>query len=96
VRLLQRVACDHPAVMAQHHVAFDGIQRQLAEVIAERTGTDVERDLAPRLLTAVAVAAVQTAVEVWAARDDDVSLPDLARESLAQVRAGLPLGNQPG
>lgn len=95
VRLLQRVACDHRAMMAQRLAAFDGIQRQLAEVIAERTGTDVERDLAPRLLTGVAVAAVQAAVEVWAARDDDVSLPDLARESLAQVRAGIPRGNLP-
>jgi AcrR family transcriptional regulator len=92
VRLLQRVARESPAVMAQHHVAFDGIQRQLAEVIAERTGTDIERDLAPRLLTAAAVAAVRTAVEVWAARDDDTTLPDLTRESLAQVRAGIPLG----
>ncbi len=96
VRLLQRVACDHRAMMAQRLAAFDDIQHSLAEVVAERTGTDVERDLEPRLLTAVAVAAVRTAVEVWAARDDDTALPDLARESLMQVRAGIPRGNTPG
>ena len=93
VRLLQRVACDHTAMLGQRLAAFEGIQWQLAEVIAERTGTDVVRDLTPRLLTAAVAAVLRTAVEMWAESDGATSLPDLVRESLAQLRAGLPLGN---
>ena len=45
------------------------------------------------IMATAALGALRTAVEVWAASDDEVSLPDLARESLAQLRAGIPLGD---
>ncbi|WP_461073170.1 acyl-CoA-like ligand-binding transcription factor [Streptomyces pseudoechinosporeus] len=64
------------------------VTRQLTELVAERT--DAERDTAPRLMADVVSAALRTSVEMWAAGDTDVSLPDLVRESLTQLRAGPP------
>ncbi|MFG2551160.1 hypothetical protein [Streptomyces sp. NPDC048581] len=63
--------------------------RQLTELVAERT--DAERDTAPRLMADVVSAALRTPVEKWATGDTDVSLPDLIRESLTQLGAGLPI-----
>jgi AcrR family transcriptional regulator len=89
---LMRAIRDHPPMWAQHLLTFERGHWFIAEVVAERTGTDVERDLAPRLLAAAAVVAIRTSIEMWAEGDTDAALPDLIRESLAQLRAGLPLG----
>jgi AcrR family transcriptional regulator len=94
VAVLVRVSRENPAMMAQQLRVFDRIERLIAEVIAERTGADVERDLAPRLLAAVPAVAVRTSVTVWAEGDTDTPLPDLIRESIAQLRAGLPVGGE--
>ncbi|NEC89298.1 TetR/AcrR family transcriptional regulator [Streptomyces sp. SID12501] len=90
--VLMRAVEDDPAMRAQHLVTFEHVHQQLTELVAERTGTDAEHDMAPRLMAAVASAALRTSVEMWATGDDDVSLPDLIRESLTQLRAGLPIG----
>jgi hypothetical protein len=89
--VLMRAIRDNPPMLAQHLVVFERGRLVLAEAIAERTGTDAGRDLAPRLLASVAVAALRTSIELWAEADIDVSLPDLIRESLVRLRAGLPL-----
>jgi MftR C-terminal domain len=90
--VLVQVSQENPAMMAQQLRVFDRIERLIAGVIAERTGADVDRDLAPRLLAAVPAVAVRTSVTLWAEGDTDTPLPDLIRESIAQLRAGLPLG----
>jgi hypothetical protein len=92
--VLTGICRENPAMMAQQLAMFDRVEQLLAEAIAERAGADVERDLAPRLLAAVAAVAVRTSVAVWAKGDSDASLPDLIRESVAQLRAGLPLGRE--
>jgi AcrR family transcriptional regulator len=86
---------ENPAMLAQHLVAFERGHEELGQAIAERTGTDPERDLAPRLLAAAALVALRTSIEMWARRRTDAALPELVRESIAQVRAGLPLGAAP-
>jgi AcrR family transcriptional regulator len=93
--VLMRAVRDNPAMQAQHLVTYQRTGQLLAEVIAERTGTDVERDLAPRLLAAAASLALRTSVELWVEGATGAALPDLVRESLAQLRAGLPLGTAP-
>jgi hypothetical protein len=35
---------------------------------------------------------LRTSMEMWAKGDADVALPDLVREGLLRVRAGLPTG----
>jgi AcrR family transcriptional regulator len=93
VLALLRITRQNPGLRAQHVAAFDGIQRHFTHVIAERTGADPDRDVAPRLLAAAARAAMGASIEAWAHGDRD--LADLVRECLAQQRAGIPLGNTP-
>ncbi len=84
-----------PALTAQHLLAYERTHHLLAEVIAERTGTTLERDLAPRLLAAAAILALRTACELKMEGVTVTALPDLVRESLALLREGLPLGAAP-
>jgi AcrR family transcriptional regulator len=92
VVVLLKACREEPALLAQQITVFEHMDRLLAEVVAERTGTDAQRDLSPRLMAAAAGAALQISVAVWAETDTTAALPDLVRESLAQLRAGLPLG----
>lgn len=90
--VLLRACRDDPAVLGAHLVAFERGDWLLAEVIAERSGSDAGRDLAPRLLAAAAVVAIRTSIEMWAEAHVETDLSDLIRESLTQLRAGLPQG----
>lgn len=90
--VLMRLRRENPAFMAQYHAVFERRGRLLAETIADRTGTDVDRDLAPRLLAATVTTAVETSIALWAEGRTDRTLPDLVRESLTQLRAGIPPG----
>ncbi|TDC40676.1 TetR/AcrR family transcriptional regulator [Micromonospora sp. 15K316] len=89
---LARVCAENPAMLAQQLAALGHVERMIAEVIAERTGADVERDLAPHLLAAVPGFAMRAVVTLWAEGATDRPLPDLVRMSIAQLRDGLPLG----
>jgi AcrR family transcriptional regulator len=77
-------------LLAQQLTVFEQVHRALVEAVAERTGTDPERDIYPQLLASVAAISVKTAVNVWDGSDDSVSLADVATDALAQLRAGLP------
>ncbi|MEV5693555.1 TetR/AcrR family transcriptional regulator [Micromonospora globbae] len=92
IAVLVRVSAANPALLAQQLTVFAHVERLIAEVIAERTGADVERDLAPHLLAAVPGALIRAVVTFWADGDTDASLPDLVRASITQLRDGLPLG----
>jgi AcrR family transcriptional regulator len=88
--VLMAVIEANPAMLAQHLVAFEHGHTLMVKLIAERTGTDAERDLAPRLLAAAMGVAIKSSIDLWAATGAD--LPGLIREAIAQLRAGLPLG----
>ncbi len=60
------------------------------EVIAERTGTDAERDLYPRLVVGVVRAVGDAAAEAYVRADPPVAITDLIRDGFAAVSAGLP------
>lgn len=57
--------------------------------IAERSGTDPERDLYPRLVAAVLRAVGDAAMETYARADPPVPYPTLLREALAAVGDGF-------
>ncbi|WP_307810580.1 TetR/AcrR family transcriptional regulator [Tomitella biformata] len=66
-------------------------QDLLCRAIAERTGTNADTDLYPRLVNLTACSAGRAAAELWASGNaGDRSLDTLIRDGLAQVRAGLP------
>jgi len=60
------------------------------KVIAERTGTDPERDMYPRLVLAVARAVGDAAAEAYVRADPPLPITALIRAGFAAVSAGLP------
>lgn len=72
----------------------DAVGRELfdefRQVIGERTGTDPETDLYPRLVTSVIRAVGDAAMDVYVVADPPVPITELMRAGFAQVAAGLP------
>jgi AcrR family transcriptional regulator len=60
------------------------------EVVAERTGTDPDRDLYPRLVTSVIRAVGDAAMDAYVSADPPIAITDLMRSAFAEVAAGLP------
>ena len=79
-----------PALMAERLKSDAALERALAEVIAERTGTEAERDLYPRLAAAAIVAAVRAALDYWLDAPAATALRSAVISALRQVAAGLP------
>jgi AcrR family transcriptional regulator len=63
---------------------------EFLDVIAERTGTDPEHDLYPRLVLAVVRAIGDAAAEAYVRADPPVPITTLMRSGFEAVRAGLP------
>lgn len=59
-------------------------------VVAERTGTDPEVDMYPRLVAAVVRAVGDAATEMYVRADPPVAITELIRAGFDQVAAGLP------
>ncbi|OBG92956.1 TetR family transcriptional regulator [Mycobacterium sp. E136] len=72
----------------------DAVSRELfdewMEVVAERTGTDPQRDMYPRLVAAVVRAVGDAATEIYVRADPPVPITTLIRAGFAEVAAGLP------
>jgi AcrR family transcriptional regulator len=62
--------------------------RDLSEVFARRLGLDAERDLAPRLIGRIAMAAGTAAFETWVAGGGKESLARLMEEALRFAQTG--------
>jgi AcrR family transcriptional regulator len=58
--------------------------------IAERTGTNSEVDMYPRLVASVVRAVVETAMDVYATADPPLPITTVLRKGLTDVAAGLP------
>jgi AcrR family transcriptional regulator len=63
---------------------------ELLEVIAERTGTDPDHDLYPRLVMAVVRAVGDATAEAYVRAEPPVAITSLMRSGFAAVSAGLP------
>jgi AcrR family transcriptional regulator len=63
---------------------------EFLQVVAERTGTDPDRDLYPRLVVAVVRAVGDAAAEAYVRANPPVAITDLIRDGFAAVTAGLP------
>jgi AcrR family transcriptional regulator len=78
------------AVPEMQSSTWGSFGRDLVAVIAERTGTDPERDLYPRLVGASVEGAWRAASEVYLRADPPVSILSLLRRALSELVAGLP------
>jgi AcrR family transcriptional regulator len=86
-----RLVLTEPDVQGEILRASATAQRELAAAIAERTGTDVGRDLYPTLMAAATGAAISAAMEQWLRADPPPPIDGLMREALSRLRAGLPV-----
>jgi AcrR family transcriptional regulator len=80
-----------PELSAAQRRLHAAIEVALTDAIADRTGTDADRDLYPRLVAGVVVSATQTAFDHWRTSESDAPFPDVLREVLRYVAAGLPV-----
>ncbi|MFF3060070.1 TetR family transcriptional regulator [Streptomyces sp. NPDC057909] len=85
-----RLMLAEPALQGEVVKANAAAQEELAKAIAERTGTDVARDVYPKLVAAVVGAGSAVAVERSLRADPPAPLALVLREVFDQVVAGLP------
>jgi AcrR family transcriptional regulator len=85
-----RLMVAEPAMQGEFLRAGALAEAELAAAIAERTGTDVNRDLYPNLVAAAVMAASNVAMQHWLRADAPVPMDRLLTEALAQFAAGLP------
>lgn len=86
-----RLLLTEPEVQAGFLNASASAQRELAVVIAERTGTEVARDLYPSLVAAAIGAATGAAMEQWLRADPPIEINIMMREAFDRLSAGLPV-----
>ena len=85
-----RLMLSEPELQGEFLKAGAAAERECAMVIAERTGTDADRDMYPRLVAAAISAAILVANEQWLHAEPPVPLAPLLRDALTQIAAGLP------
>jgi len=69
---------------------FRSLFADWVEAIAERTGTDPERDMYPRMAAGVMGAVGEAATDAYVMADPPVAITTLFRQGFAAVAAGLP------
>lgn len=85
-----RLMLAEPALQGEIVKAGAAAQEELAKAIAERTGTDVARDVYPKLVAAVVGAGSAVAVEHCLRPDPPAPLDLVLHEVFDQLVAGLP------
>jgi AcrR family transcriptional regulator len=85
-----RLTQAHPSLAMRRAARFTEVERLLAEVIAERTGLDVDRDPYPMLAASAALSAIRVAMSAWQERDRRGPLVDLLDETFTLLALGLP------
>src|SRR5215831_14955177 len=85
-----RLMLSEPELQGEFLRAGAAAERECAVAIAERTGTDADRDMYPRLVAAAIGAAILVANEQWLRAEPPVPLAPLLRDALTQIAAGLP------
>jgi AcrR family transcriptional regulator len=79
-----------PSLQAEMLRAGTLAEADVAAAVADRTGTDVERDLYPRLVAAAVMAAQNLCQERFIKSGGTADMEQLLTEALSQFAAGLP------
>jgi AcrR family transcriptional regulator len=85
-----RSARTEPQLHAVHGAQMAAVERSLAEAVARRLGTDVERDPYPGLLAAMATGVFRSSMSFWAASAGTVPLDRVVDLAFAALASGLP------
>jgi AcrR family transcriptional regulator len=78
-----RMIASSNALRGEFLKSMAAVERPLAEAIAERTGTDPDRDLFPRVLAAAMSSATRAATEHWLRPETTEPFATVLRDALA-------------
>lgn len=86
-----RVIESTPALLAAHLRRATELEEEVARVVADREGLDVDTDPRPRVVVAAFGAVMRVAERIWSAREDAglAALRDLATTYLDQMETAL-------
>ncbi|ATY13353.1 TetR family transcriptional regulator [Amycolatopsis sp. AA4] len=85
-----RIIQGDPSLLVRATTLNSGSREPLVAAIAQRSGTDAEKDLFPSLLLAVAGGVLTASLTRWAARNGTRPLLEIFDEAAAAAAAGLP------
>lgn len=86
-----RLMVAEPALQGEFLRVGAMIEAEFAAAIAERTGTDVAKDLYPRLMAGAVGVAISLAIRQWLTAEPPGLMGPLLRDALGQLAAGLPV-----
>ena len=86
-----RLMVAEPALRGEMMRAAVVAEREIAAAVAERTGTDLVKDMYPSLVAAAVTAANNVALQHYLGSDSPVGMETLLPDALAQFAAGLPV-----
>ncbi|MGB3438439.1 MAG: TetR family transcriptional regulator [Actinophytocola sp.] len=85
-----RLMVGEPALQGEFMKTSAAVEAEFAAVIAERTGTDADTDLYPRLVASAVGSAMRVAIQHWLRAEAPGTMADLLRDAFAQLANGLP------
>jgi AcrR family transcriptional regulator len=85
-----RLMVAEPTLQGEFQKAGAAAEAELALVVAERTGTDVTRDVYPRLVAGVVGAALNVVTQQWLVAEPSQSVETVLRDVFERLAAGLP------
>ncbi|HEY4536183.1 MAG TPA: TetR family transcriptional regulator [Enteractinococcus sp.] len=80
----QRLTQQHPSLMAHHLGKVAMVERSFADALAERMDVNIDDDMYPELLAAIAMSAIRVAVRRWVVQGSD-SLYELLDEAFYRL-----------
>jgi AcrR family transcriptional regulator len=88
VLVVERLAATTASIRGRKQERIAEHAKIVCEVFAKRLGMSAERDLAPRLIGKVAMAAANAAFETWVAGGGKASLPALVEQAMRFLETG--------
>jgi AcrR family transcriptional regulator len=85
-----RAMLAEPALQGEMLRAGARAEAEFAAAVADRTGTDLQKDLYPHLVAATVLAATNVAQAAFLRADSPRTMEDLLTEVLTRLAAGLP------
>jgi AcrR family transcriptional regulator len=85
-----RASRTDPHLHAAHAAQMAAIERSLAEAIAQRLGSTLERDPYPGLLASIATGVFRSSMSFWASSGGTVPLEHLVDRAFVALTSGLP------
>jgi AcrR family transcriptional regulator len=89
-----RMIVSSPALLGEYLKSLVSVERALAAAIAERTGTDADSDLYPRVLAAAVSGAARAAVTHWLDHGPPTALAAALRTAIHHVVGATPPPSQ--